>query len=322
MKRTHSITVNVAAVLLFASISFAQNNEHAKISHSVLTQGNNKLAIVDGNGEITWQMKWGGIHDIHLLQNGNILTRKGRTGVVEIDRKTKKVVWEYDAAVQNGNKGKQVEVHAFQRLADGSTMIAESGTARIIEVDPAGKLLKQVKLKVNNPHPHMDTRLARKLANGNYLVCHEGDGFLREYDQDGKVVFEYEVPLFGKHKAKGHGSDSWGNKLFGAVRLKNGNTLIATGNGHSVIEVNPDKEVVWHLKQNELPGITLAWVTTLEVLPNGNYVIGNCHAGPGQPLLIEVEPKSKKAVWQFDEFEKFGNACSNSQLVDVKGSLR
>ena len=290
--------------------------------HRLITQGKNRLAIVDQNGDIEWEMKWGGIHDIHVLESGNVLTRKGRNKVVEIDRKTKQVVWEYDSATQNGNKGKKVEVHAFQPLADGNVMIAESGTARIIEVDRDGILLKQVKLTVNNPHPHMDTRLARKLDSGNYLVCHEGDGALREYDGDGNVVWEYEVPMFGNKPKKGHGPESFGNKLFGAVRLANGNTLIATGNGHSVIEVTPDKQVVWHLKQNDLPNITLAWVTTLEVLPNGNYVIGNCHAGPGQPLLVEVEPKTKKVVWQFDQYERFGNSVSNSQLLDVENSLR
>lgn len=290
--------------------------------HRLITQGNNKLAIVDKSGEIEWEIKWGGIHDIHVLDSGNILTRKGRNQVVEIDRKTKKVVWTYDSATQNGNEGKKVEVHAFQPIADGNIMIAESGTARIIEVDREGKLLKEVKLKVNNPHPHMDTRLVRKIANGNYLVCHEGDGTLREYDSDSNIVWEYEIPMFGKEAKNGHGPQAFGNKLFGAVRLANGNTLIATGNGHSVIEVTPTKEVVWRLQQNELPNITLAWVTTLEVLPNGNYVIGNCHAGPGQPLLVEIEPKTKKVVWQFDQFETFGNSVSNSQLLDVKDSLR
>ena len=70
-------------------------------------------------------MEWGGIHDIHVLDSGNILTRKGRNQVVEIDRKTKQVVWSYDSANQNGNNGKRVEVHAFQPLDDGIIMIAE-----------------------------------------------------------------------------------------------------------------------------------------------------------------------------------------------------
>ena len=109
--------------------------------------------------------------------------------------------------------------------------------------------------------------------------------------------------------------------MFSALRLANGNTLIATGNGHSVLEVNRAKEIVWQLHQQDLPNITLAWVTTLEVLPNGNYVIGNCHAGPDNPLLIELDPKTKKVVWTLDQYETFGNSVPNSQILDVRGSV-
>ena len=79
--------------------------------------------------------------------------------------------------------------------------------------------------------------------------------------------------MFNKERKGGHGPEAFGNQLFSAVRLKNGNTLIGTGNGHSVIEVTPEKEVVWQIHQDDLPGIRLAWVTTLEVLKNGNVVI-------------------------------------------------
>lgn len=288
-------------------------------AHEVLTQGKGKLVIINSKGAVTWQMKWDGIHDVHLLPSGNILVQEKMRRLVEIDRKTKKVVWSYDAAASNGNEGKRMELHSFQPLGEGKFMIAESGPARIIEINREGKLLKEFALTVDHPNAHTDTRLVRKLANGHYLVCHEADGKLREYDGGGKVVWEYEVPLFGKENKGGHGLEAFGNRLFGALRLKNGNTLIATGNGHSVIEVTPSKRVVWKLTQDELPEIRLAWVTTLEVLSNGNYVIGNCHAGPGNPLLIEIEPKSKKVVWTFDEFERLGNAVSNSLLLDLAG---
>ncbi|WP_254509447.1 outer membrane protein assembly factor BamB family protein [Anatilimnocola floriformis] len=288
----------------------------ASAQHRLALQGNGKLAIVDRDGKIEWEMKWGGIHDLHVLPNGNFLVQQGAAKVAEIDVKKKEVVWSYDSAKSNGNEGKRIEVHAFQPLADGGMMIAESGAQRIIEIDRSGKLLREIKMKVEHPNAHTDTRLARKLDNGNYLVCHEGDGFLREYDATGKIVWEYDVPLFGKEPKGGHGPESWGDKCFSAVRLPSGNTLIATGNGHSVLEVTPEKEVVWKVEQKELPNITLAWVTTLEVLKNGNYLIGNCHAGKGQPLLIELEPKTKKVVWTFDQFDTFGNDVSNTKALD------
>jgi len=308
--------MRLAALLLFLpSLANAQ--------HRLITQGNDKLAIVDKDGKIEWEMKWGGIHDIRVKPGTSIIVQQGVSKVVEINSKTKEIIWSYDSATSNGNAGKPVEVHAFQVLPGGRMMIAESGPARIIEIDRQGKLVKEIKLKVNRPHPHTDTRLARKLPAGNYLVCHEGDGVVREYDgESGKVVWEYEVPLFGKEPKGGHGPEAFGNKCFAAVRLNNGNTLISTGNGHSVLEVTSEKKITWELHQKDLPGITLAWVTTLEVLRNGNYLIGNCHAGEGQPLIIEIEPASKKAVWQFDQYATFGNSVSNSQVLDEEGTIR
>ena len=302
-------------------LCFVLIGSSADAAQRVILQGNGKLAIVKPDGSTEWEMSWGGIHDIHVLKNGHILVQQGAAKVAEIDPATKNVVWSYDSANQTGNAGKKVEVHSFQPLGEGRLMIAESGPARIIEIDRDGKRLHEIPLKVNRPNAHTDTRLARKLPTGNYLVCHEGDGFVREYDgKSGEVVWEYEVPLFGKQPKGGHGPEAFGNKCFAAVRLPNGHTLIATGNGHSVLEVTADKQIVWKIEQNDLPGITLAWVTTLEVLPSGNYLIGNCHAGPHQPQLIELNPKTKEVVWKFERHATFGNDVSNSQALDVEGN--
>ena len=215
------------------------------------------------------------------------------------------LVWEYDAA--KANLGKPVEVHAFQRLADGLTMIAESGPARIIEVDRTGKVHREVKLQVDHPSAHSDTRLVRKLANGNYLVAHEADGRVREYDAHGKIDWQFDLPLFGQERKGGHGPEAFGNSVFSATRLANGNTLIGAGNGHCVLEVDRAGKIVWKVTQHDLPGITLAWVTRVERLPNGNTLIGNCHAGPDNPQLIEVTPE-RKVVWTWKDFTQFGNS--------------
>jgi outer membrane protein assembly factor BamB len=315
MRRRKFARIASFVAILFVSVTAMADD----VERRLIVQGNGRLAIVDKDGRDEWTMRWGPIHDIHVLANGNVVVQKQNRILSEIDRKSKRVVWTYDASSRNGNAGKRVEIHSFQPLDGGKRfMIAESGPARIIEIDREGKLLHEMALKVDNPSPHRDTRLARKLNSGNYLVCHEGDGAVREYHPSGKVVWEFKVPLFGKPRKGGHGLDAFGNQLFSALRLPNGNTLIGAGNGHSVLEVNPAGKVVWKIEQNDLPNIRFAWITTLEVLDNGNYVIGNCHAGPGQPLLVEIEPKSKKVIWTFDRFNDFGNSVSNSQLLDVK----
>jgi hypothetical protein len=304
--------MRLALILLTAALLMPA----ADAQHRVLLQGKDRLAIVGRDGAVEWEMPWPGVHDLHYLENGNILTVDRFRKVVEIDPATSAVVWYYDAYRKNGNRDKRIEIHAVQPLPGGAVMVAESGAGRIIEVDRDGALLKEVPLKLEKPDPHRDTRLARKLANGNYLVCHEGDGLVREYDGAGAVVWEFPIPLFDRERADGHGPEAFGNQVFGALRMDNGNTLIATGNGHSVLEVTPAKEIVWAVHQIDLPGITLAWVTTLALLPNGNLVIGNCHAGPGQPQLIEIERATKKVVWIFEHFDAFGNDVSNAVVIE------
>ncbi|WP_145080466.1 beta-propeller domain-containing protein [Aureliella helgolandensis] len=278
----------------------------------------NRIAVLDEQGRITWESEIGPLHDLHMLDNGNILFQKNWTHLVEINPDTNQVVWEYDCSKSPENAARAIEVHAFQRLDDGRTMIAESGSSRIIEVDVAGKIVAEVPLKVSRPHPHRDTRLVRKLKSGNYLVCHEGDGFVREYDATGETAWEYQVPLFGNQPANGHGVKAFGNQCFTALRLDSGNTLISTGNGHGVIEVTPNHQIVWQVMQDDLPGIQLAWVTTLQQLPNGNRVLGNCHAEATNPQIVEIQ-RDKKVVWTFKDFNRFGNSLTNTQVLTTNG---
>ena len=282
----------------------------------------NLIGIVDADGTLAWQYPIDAIHDLQMLPNGNVLFQTSWTDLVEMTP-DKQVVWSYNARNANGNDQRDhIEVHAFQRLTNGLTMVAESGPRRIIEVDDEGAIQHQIQLNVKTSNPHCEMRMARKIeATGHYLVCHEADGTVREYDSKGNVVWEFDVPLFGREPKGGHGVEAFGNMVYGAIRLSNGNTLIATGNGHSVLEVNPEKEIVWRIEQNDLPGIQLAWVTSLAELPNGNYVFGNCHAGPENPQIIEVT-REKEVVWTFQDLKNFGNSLPVSQVLDVQGVIR
>jgi hypothetical protein len=282
-------------------------------AYKVLGQDKGKVSLVDAKGNVEWEYECRhGSHDIHLLLNGNFLLHTGPTQITEVTR-DKKVVWQYESKPKEGYKGR-IEVHAFERLSDGNTMLAESGNARIIEVDAKGKIVKEVPLTIEHPDPHRDTRMVRKLKNGHYLVCHEGDGCVREYDGDGKIVWSYRIDLMGRKPAGGHGPEAYGNAVYGAIRLDSGNTLIAGGNNHRVLEIDPQGAVVWKLDQKELPGVTLAWVTTLHALPNGNIIIGNCHANPENPQLIEVT-KDKKVVWRFNNQKVFGNDLAVAHVL-------
>ncbi len=265
--------------------------------------GNNILAICNKDGNPIWQFKTEGPkrghtghHDVHLLSNGNILFHDTWTSVKEITL-DKKIVWEYDCAKSNGNEGKRVDVHAFARLKNGNTVIVESGVGRVIEVNSKGKLIHQFPLKKGGTQ---STRWVRQTPQNTWLVCSENPGVVTEYDNDGNIVWDYLIKT----------------RVYGAIRLKNGNTLIASGSGNSIVEVNPEKEVVWEVK-GQVPGtdIQLKWMTCLQEESNGNYIVGNCHAGPDNPQIFEIN-KDKKVVWQFNEYELVGNGLACWQVLN------
>ena len=268
-----------------------------------VSYGKNLLAITDADGKVIWQYKTAGPqrghtghHDVHLLPNGNILFHDTWTKTQEITL-GKKVVWSYESAQMNGNAGKRVDVHAFARLKNGNTMIVESSVGRVIEVDQAGKLAHQFPLK---PGGTQSTRWARHTATGTLLACSERPGVVTEYDRTGKVVWDYLI----------------NTRVYGAIRLKNGNTLIASGSGKSVVEVTPEKKVVWEIK-GKVPGteVNLKWMTCLQERENGNFIVGNCHAGPDNPQIFEIT-REKKIVWEFNEYELVGNGLACWQVLE------
>ncbi|MGY8675369.1 MAG: outer membrane protein assembly factor BamB family protein [Verrucomicrobiia bacterium] len=302
MNRLHSVLL---ALTFLAVISVRAADDRLVLVSA--SYGKNVVAICDAKGDVIWkhdtpgpQKGHAGHHDVHLLKNGNILFHDSWTKTKEITLGGK-VVWEYDSATQNGNQGKRVDVHAFARLDNGDTVIVESKVGRIIHVNRKGKITKEVPLGKDGREK---TRLMRVLDNGNYLACAERPGVVTEYDGKGNIVWEYLIDT----------------RVYGAIRLKNGNTLIGSGSGNSVVEVTPDKKVVWDITK-KVPGsdITLAWMTTLQELPNGNRIVGNCHAGDQNPQIFEIT-KDKKVVWEFDEWDLVGNGLACWQILDAKQS--
>jgi len=320
MKLSLSCFLCIGCCVFFVDDSAIADELAKPAGHRLIAADKGHVAIVSAQGDVEWETPTkADVHDLWLLPNGNVLFLYSPAKVVEMNP-GKQVVWEYEAKPKNGSV-KRVEVHAFQRLADGLTMIAESGNGHIVEVDGSGKIVHEIPLTLDRPDPHRDTRLARKLDTGNYLVCHEGDGKVREYDRQGQVVWSYALDLGGRPRSDGHGPEGHGVEVFGAVRLADGNTLIAGGNNNRVIEVTPEGKIVWSIEQRELPGITLAWVTTLHALPNGNVIVGNCHAGPENPQLFEVT-RDKEVVWTFRDFKTFGNSLAVAHVLDLPEGTR
>ena len=282
------LTKPFPALLLFL-ISAVLPLSAEKITHSFLGLGKaNKAVIVGEDGTVEWKYD-APASDGFVLENGNVLLALYPTkgfpggGVVEVDRKTGKTVFEYKAT--------QKEVSTALVLPDNNILLTELGPKpRAIQVNRKGEVLHSTPLQCQLKNAHMQVRMLRLLPNGNYIAPHLLDFAVKEYEPEtGKVVRTIPTDDRGRKKR------DW---PFTAIRLENGNTLIGCTNGNRVIEVDADNKIVWSVTNEDLGQKIIADACGVQRLPNGNTVITSYHAKGKATKLFEVT-RCKKVVWSY-----------------------
>ena len=237
--------------------------------------------------------------DATLLANGNIIfSRMSGAGEVSPD---KKLVWDYPAPPGT-------EIHSIQSLGKDRVLIMRNGNpAQALIINTAnGKTEKEIPIPTTVTGTHGQFRHIRMTPAGTLLVPHLGEGKVVEYDLEGKALWSVEA------------KSPWS-----AVRLKNGNTLIAGDWSGYVREVNPKGETVWEITQKDIPDFKLFNLQTASRLANGNTVICNWCAGnpkseewAGTVQVFEVTP-DKKVVWALSSWTDPDLGPSTSiQLLD------
>ena len=242
--------------------------------------------------------------DATLLANGNIIfSRMSGAGMVSPD---KKLVWDYPAPPGT-------EIHSIQSIGKDSVLIMRNGNpAEAMIINTAtGKILREIPIPTTVTGTHGQFRHIRMTSAGTLLVPHLGEGKVVEYSLEGKVLWSVEA------------KSPWS-----AIRLKNGNTLIAGDWSSYVREVNPHGDTVWEITQKDIPDFKLFNLQTANRLTNGNTIICNWCAGnpkteewPGTVQVFEVTPE-KKVVWALSSWSDpdLGPATS-IQLLDEPGAV-
>lgn len=285
--------VALACAVLFASLSASPlvSQEAPVIKHSFLATGG-QTRLIDGDGKTLWQFP-ASTRDGQVLPNGNILLAASKSAefpggaVLEVTREGQRV-FEWKGTQAEINTA-QLLSNGNILVSEAGTK------PRILEIDRAGAIKVEVLLQCQTNNHHMQSRMARKLENGNYLVPQLFDKVVREYTPEGKIVWEwkaleqpkdawpftairlpngntlinlthgnlvYEVDAAGKTVWQLSNADLPGNLLndpCGAQRLPNGNTVICSyaigANRTKLLEVTPDKKVVWTFTEATGPGI-------------------------------------------------------------------
>jgi len=277
-------------ILLSIFISSFSSEGKEAITHSFLGAGKaNRVVIVGEDGKVQWRFDMPA-SDGWVLSSGNVLLALYGTkdfpngGVVEVERKTKKIVWSY--------KGQQKEISTVQSLGSGKYLVAELGPQpRAIVINRKGEILKSTPLACQKKNFHMQTRMLRALPNGNYIAPHLLDFAVKEYNPDtGKVLRSFPTDDRGRAKR------DW---PFTGIRLANGNTLIGCTNGNRIIEVDAKGKIIWSVDNKDIGENLFDDACGVQRLPNGNTVITSYHAKGDAVKLFEVT-REKKVVWRYN----------------------
>jgi hypothetical protein len=240
--------------------------------------------------------------DATLLPDGNIIfSRMSGAGMVSPG---KQLLWDFPAPPGT-------EIHSIQSVGPDRVLIMRNGNpaqAMIINTS-TGKTEKEIPIPTPVTGTHGQFRHIRMTPAGTLLVPHLGEGKVVEYDLGGRALWSVEA------------KSPWS-----AIRLKNGNTLIAGDWSGYVREVNPQGETVWEITQKDVPDFKFFNLQTANRLANGNTVICNWCAGNNKTeewadtvQVFEVTPE-KKVVWALSSWKDpdLGPATS-IQLLDEPG---
>ena len=280
------------------------------ITHSFLATGGKtfiwQVKAGATEGRVVWEYP-ASTREGWVLPNGNVLLALAKAeaypggAAIEVTME-KKIIWEY--------KGTQEELNSVQKTTEGTYVVTESGKKpRLLELDAGGKTVLEFPLQCQNHNAHMETRMARKLADGTYLVPHLLDFAVKQYDRTGKVLAVIDTTTPGDPQRHTH---SW---PFTAIRLANGNTLVGLTNANAVAEFDSSGNRVWELTNEQAGGI-IRDACGVQRLPNGNTIVNSYGAGANQPKIFEVTP-DKKVVWTFTPKE--GGNIHNMHVFDTNG---
>jgi len=231
-----------------------------------------------------------------MLPNGNVLFGDGKT-ITEVTP-DKKVVFQFKSQSPRGDA-----VYACQRLANGNTLAGENATGRVLEVDPAGKIVFTLQTPFATENNHHNMRMARKLDNGNYLVSHSGKNLVREYKPDGTVAMEIKAKALA----------------FAAIRTPQDTTLVASLG--QITEYDKTGKEIWEFNAaKDAPDVVIRNMTGMHLLPNGNIVTG-CYSAYGKDGkgtgMLEIS-RDKKVVWRFAN-PKLAGSLMAVQLLTPDG---
>lgn len=235
---------------------------------TLLKNGNIIFSRMSGAGEVrpdktlAWHYEAPKGTEIHSVQaigkNRVLIMRNGNPAeAMIIDTRTGKIL--HEIPIPTTITKTHGQFRHIRMTAAGTILVPHLSEGKVVEYDMNGKVVWSVEAK--NPWQ------AVRLKNGNTLISGDAAKYVREVNPKGETVWEFtqadvpDITLFNTQTAQ---------------RLANGNTVISNWSANSkdvdkwpttvqILEVTPDKKVVWALRSWEDP-IDLGPSTSIQLL--------------------------------------------------------
>ncbi len=158
-------------------------------------------------------------------------------------------------------------------------------------------------------------RDAFELPNGNWLITDMLNDRVIEVNPKTKAI----VWQYGTTDVPGSGANQLNNP-YSAIRLANGDTLIADCSNNRIIEVTPQNAIVWSLTGTDL-GVGTIWPTSVQFTDENTIVFGN---SSNYPHVLEVAYPAKTLVrdWSTNavpalSFPTYAHKIQGAEVNDV-----
>jgi hypothetical protein len=249
-----------------------------------------KIAIVDKKSkavEWTHQLQKGDdCNDLEITKAGNILY--AYKGGARLITRGQEVIWDFK--VEKGQ-----ELYTATELPSGEYLLAVCALrSRIITLNSRGEKLKEQNFDTGMANVHGQFRQILPTANNSYIIPLMGKGEVIELTQSGEVIHRVKV----------------GGNPFSAKIMGDGNWIVACGDAHRFVIVDPVKQIVRDsVSLSENARASLLFVAEPHCYKNGNVMIANWggHSkDKTQPQLVELDSKNQ-VVWMLEPSSKISN---------------
>jgi len=214
-------------------------------SGNVLLAFSNRVEEVDRQGKVLWSYQLDPVNreigTAQRLYNGNtLITELGsKPRLIEYDQNEKKISLE--VALQPETDNAHMQTRMARQLRNGNFLVPHLLAFAVKEYEPSGKVVNVLKTDLESiggrPAENWPFTAIR-LDNGNTLISLTHGNKVIEVDQRGNIVWQVD-----NQNVNGLFKDPCG-----CQRLANGNTVVgshAATTGVSMVEVTPEKKIVW-----------------------------------------------------------------------------